>query len=214
MPPELNRGRIMPNTSAISVLYLVLFIFVASSASSVGAATTAFMATGNQTSQPIGHYQFCIDRPDECNIRSQNPAPIVLSESRWADLQQVNNLVNSAIRPATDLEMFGVLEEWAYPATRGDCEDYVLLKRRILAESGWPLGSLLITVVLRPDGEGHAVLTVRTDRGDLVLDNLDSHIMLWTDTPYLFVKRQSEENTGRWVAIEDGRGAVVQFVGE
>jgi len=137
-----------------------------------------------------------------------------LTDARWSALQQVNNLVNTAITPATDLEMFGVEEMWNYPGTRGDCEDYALLKRRILIEQGWPVGDLLITVVTRPDGQGHAVLTVRTDRGDFVLDNLVSEVRLWSDTPYLFVKRQSEANTGRWVSIDDGRGAVVQYVGE
>lgn len=139
---------------------------------------------------------------------------MVLTDANWAQLQQVNTLVNAAITPATDLEMFGIEEMWNYPGTRGDCEDYVLLKRRILMEQGWPVADLLITVVRRPDGQGHAVLTVRTDRGDFVLDNLVSQVRLWSDTPYLFVKRQSESNTGRWVSIDDGRGAVVQYVGE
>lgn len=172
------------------------------------------MSVGHETSQPIGHYEFCLERPNECNIRSVDTSPVVLSEASWVQLQQVNNIVNSAITPATDLDIYGVAELWVYPTTRGDCEDYVLLKRRILAEQGWPLTDLLITVVIRPDGEGHAVLTVRTDRGDFVLDNLDPQIRLWSETPYLFVKRQSETNTGRWVSIEDGRDTLVGYVGE
>ena len=172
------------------------------------------MSVGQQTSQLIGHYQFCAVRSEECSIRSGQLPPTLLSEARWIELQHINNLVNAAIVPATDLDMFGVEELWNYPGARGDCEDYVLLKRRILVEQGWPISSLLITVVLRPDGQGHAVLTVRTDRGDLVLDNLASEIRLWSDTPYLFVKRQSEQNTGRWVSIDDGRDAVVRYVGE
>jgi predicted transglutaminase-like cysteine proteinase len=95
----------------------------------------------------------------------------------------------------------------------GDCEDYVLLKRKLLAQAGWPLSALLITVVRKADGEGHAVLTVRTDRGDLILDNLAADIKVWNETPYLFVKRQSEQNTGRWVSIDDARGANVPIVG-
>jgi predicted transglutaminase-like cysteine proteinase len=83
----------------------------------------------------------------------------------------------------------------------------------LLADAGWSLSDLLITVVLKPDGEGHAVLTVRTDRGDFILDNLAAEIRLWSETPYQYVKRQSASDTGRWVAIRDGRDVEVAVVG-
>ena len=47
----------------------------------------------------------------------------------------------------TDLDLYGRIEHWTYPAAMGDCEDYVLLKRRLLRERGWPSSALLITVV-------------------------------------------------------------------
>lgn len=101
--------------------------------------------------------------------------------------------------------MFGSEEVWIYPTTMGDCEDFVLLKRRELIDHGWPIGSLLVTVVRQKNGDGHAVLTVLTDRGDLVLDNLESQVKIWTQTEYRYVKRQSEFDTGRWMAIDDAR---------
>ena len=60
-----------------------------------------------------------------------------------------------------------------------------------------------MAVVREANGNGHAVLMVRTDRGDLVLDNQDGMIMVWTETPYQFVKRQSQDNAGQWVLIDD-----------
>jgi predicted transglutaminase-like cysteine proteinase len=66
------------------------------------------------------------------------------------------------------------------------------------------VGSLLITVVRQRNGDGHAVLTVLTDRGDLVLDNLEPHILVWSETGYQYLKRQSEFDAGAWVAIQDG----------
>jgi predicted transglutaminase-like cysteine proteinase len=39
-----------------------------------------------------------------------------------------------------------------------DCEDYVLLKRRMLMQAGWPREALLVTVVRDKKGDGHAVL--------------------------------------------------------
>lgn len=171
------------------------------------------MTLGIITSQPIGHHEFCQVSPTECNIRSSETGPVVLTDALWSQLVAVNDLVNDAIVPATDMELFGQPEVWAYPATRGDCEDYVLLKQRMLADIGWPISALLITVVRRPDGEGHAVLTVRTDQGDLVLDNLERDVRLWGDTAYAFIKRQSEHNTGRWIAVEDGRAGDILTVG-
>jgi predicted transglutaminase-like cysteine proteinase len=96
--------------------------------------------------------------------------------------------------------------EWCGPSTR---EDFALLKRRILIQRGISPANLLLTVVRKPDGEGHAVLTLRTSNGDFVLDNLASNIKPWFDTPYSFIKRQSSNNAGRWVTIENGRDVLV-----
>ncbi|MCY1373525.1 hypothetical protein D3C81_1974220 [compost metagenome] len=71
---------------------------------------------------------------------------------------------------------------------------------------------LLITVVRKPDGEGHAVLTVRTDRGDFVLDNLTDEVLRWDETEYTYLKRQAANNTGRWVTIESQDNLLVGAV--
>jgi predicted transglutaminase-like cysteine proteinase len=90
--------------------------------------------------------------------------------------------------------------------------DYVLQKRRILSEEGVALSNLLITVVRKPDGEGHAVLTVRTDEGDFVLDNLRKAVLPWDETGYRYLKRQASDHTGRWVSILDGDEPLVGSV--
>jgi predicted transglutaminase-like cysteine proteinase len=138
-------------------------------------------------------------------VATRNGARVRLTPQLWNELTAINAAVNGTVQPATDLEMFGRTEIWGYPGTRGDCEDVALLKRRDLIERGWPVGALLMTVVRRANGEGHAVLTVLTDRGDLVLDNLEPRVLVWTETTYRFVKRQSEFNSGQWVAIDDVR---------
>ena len=38
-------------------------------------------------------------------------------------------------------------------------------------QAGWPRQALLITVVRDKKGDGHAVLTVKTDKGEFILDN-------------------------------------------
>ncbi len=165
----------------------------------------AFMMTTGKTSQPIGHYEFCQSHVSECQIRSRKPARVVLTPQLWNQLVAVNAQVNLSVTPETDEQNYGRQEFWAYPNGRGDCEDLVLLKRRDLIQEGWPVSALLITVVRQKNGEGHAVLTVETDRGDLILDNLQPRVLVWGDTDYLYVKRQSEFDTGQWVGIEDAR---------
>ena len=101
-----------------------------------------------------------------------------------------------------------MVERWSYPDDGyGDCEDYALLKRRILIEAGWPREALLLTLVRGADGEGHAVLTVTTDKGDYVLDNMSWDILLWSKIGYRFVKRQSQYDSNVWVSLGDSEPA-------
>ena len=177
------------------------------------AVASAFMATGGLTSQPIGHYEFCKLHVGECMIHPGDLSPIQISSDVWSKIVRVNNRVNDDIKPMSDLEIYGKDEVWAYPDRGvGDCEDYVLEKRRDLMREGFSLADLLITVVRKSDGEGHAVLTVRTDRGDFILDNLNSTVKLWSKTPYRYLKRQAEDNTGHWVSIRSGTTELVSSV--
>ncbi|WEX78740.1 transglutaminase-like cysteine peptidase [Sinorhizobium numidicum] len=175
-------------------------------------ALPANMAVSGATNPPIGHYEFCRSSPTECEANGADNGPAVLTREGWKKILEVNYEVNQAITPMTDMDIHGVEEKWSYPDAIGDCEDYVLLKRRELIEGGFSPADLLITVVLQPNGDGHAVLTVRTDRGDFVLDNMRSKVLLWSETEYTFLKRQSSENAGRWVKLQDGRAVAVGSV--
>ena len=179
--------------------------------STAGAAGST-MRTGGITTQPIGHHQLCQRRPDECRQKTAKRQPVVLTRNLWARMIEINNAFNRAVAPRTDLEMWGRPEHWSYPSYQGDCEDYVLAKRRALLDLGVPAGSLLITVVRQPNGDGHAVLTVRTDLGDFILDNLEPRILSWHETEYRYLKRQSTRNSGTWVKIRDGREVIVGSV--
>jgi predicted transglutaminase-like cysteine proteinase len=109
----------------------------------------------------------------------------------------------------TDMDHWGVIDRWNYPDDGyGDCEDYVLLKRRLLIQRGWPREALLVTVVLDNQNEGHAVLTVTTDKGDYVLDNKKEDILLWSKTGYRFVKRQSQSDPNVWVSFIDPQSVI------
>lgn len=174
-----------------------------------GMASGLSMQTGRLTSQPIGHYEFCKQFASECKPVNGSGAAPKVTDHGWDVIREINRAVNFSVMPRTDLELFGKEEVWTYPDVAGDCEDYVLLKRHMLIERGFSAADTLITVVRKPDGEGHAVLTLRTSEGDFVLDNLVDDVKNWRDTPYSYLKRQASNNSGRWVTIENGSDVLV-----
>ncbi|WP_370638457.1 transglutaminase-like cysteine peptidase [Aurantimonas sp. VKM B-3413] len=180
---------------------------MATSANARGSA----MLTAGITSQPVGHYEFCKRYPGTC--RPSGAAALVkLSRTVWSKMLDVNNAVNRSIMPRTDQDIYGIPEYWAYPTVEGDCEDFALLKQYMLEQQGIPASALLITVVRQTNGEGHAVLTVRTDQGDFILDNLDNRVLAWDATDYQYLKRQSERDPGKWATITDDRNLLVGSV--
>ncbi|HET7411031.1 MAG TPA: transglutaminase-like cysteine peptidase [Pararhizobium sp.] len=172
----------------------------------------AFMVTGSVTSQPIGHYEFCKRFHEQCEAHATDIHAPKLTAHGWELVRQINSTVNVSLMPETDKKLYGREEFWTYPEAAGDCEDYVLLKQYMLEQRGFKPSDLLITVVRKPDGEGHAVLTLRTEKGDYILDNLDDHIKPWVDTPYTYLKRQATNKSGRWVSIENGNELLVGSV--
>ena len=165
------------------------------------AADPAFSTEFQQSLPPVGFVKFCAANPKECRSVGRNAKRMPMTPEHWNSLYQVNVAVNSAVRPVSDMELYGEVELWTYPSDAGDCEDYLLLKKRELEKLGFHAGSLLITVVLDEKNEGHAVLTVATEQGDYVLDNRRNDILLWKDTGYVFLKRQSQQDPRRWMAL-------------
>ena len=163
-----------------------------------------FIAVGQETKPPIGWRQFCTDNPRDCDAQGGGARDVVLNAKAWSDLVRINRWANDNIEPMTDMEHWGVGERWDYPDDGyGDCEDYVLLKRQMLIKAGWPRSALLVTVVRDKKGDGHAVLTAKTDKGEFILDNQNESVVLWSESGYRFVKRQSQANPNAWVALGD-----------
>ncbi|MEO0730192.1 MAG: transglutaminase-like cysteine peptidase [Pseudomonadota bacterium] len=190
-------------TMAIAAtLAFSVHVFAASSAEA-NTASGRFMRVFGTAAPPYGFVQFCQSFEEQCRSDTASTSRrFDATTSRLAELDKINRAVNRAVAPATDEEIFGVTEHWTMPGARGDCEDYVLLKRHMLMERGWPASALLITVVFDENNEGHAVLTARTAQGDFVLDNKVNDLKSWEDTPYKFVMRQSYLNPQVWMALD------------
>ena len=162
----------------------------------------SFAAVGEETSVPYGWVDFCSRVPGECQDDDRAAQPIGLTAPAMQTIQQINVMVNHQIKAVSDMDHWGLIDRWDIPTDgRGDCEDFALLKRKLLMKAGFARQALLMTVVKEANGEGHAILTVKTDQGEFALDNLDDAVKPWNKTPYRFVKRQSEANQNVWVAL-------------
>jgi predicted transglutaminase-like cysteine proteinase len=192
---------------AISALAFALYLCVGAGSAS---AQALYASLGDRTeAPPIGWVEFCQTYEGECATSPLPPRDVVLDGSAWDKLKQVNNWVNHNIKPETDMDHYGMIQWWRYPDDgAGACHSYALLKRRMLIQAGWPRQALLMTIVHEMDGEGHAVLTVKTDRGEFILDNLTDNIVLWSQTPYKYYKRQSQDDPNVWVWLNDSRAEI------
>lgn len=200
-----NKPRSVTGLFAIVLVALVTVCFAAPASAGLRE-RPLYVALGEKARPPIGWVQFCDERPWECRAEPSEPRDVDLTKAARNEIERVNRFVNERIKPMTDLEHYGVVEKWTYPEDGyGDCEDYVLLKRRMLMQLGWPREALLITVVRDHKGDGHAILTVRTNKGEMILDNQVADILLWADTGYRYIKRQSQSDPNIWISLGDTR---------
>lgn len=192
---------------AITKAAVVLGLVGAASCMTVGESfagqdAVVFAAVGSETTVPYGWDDFCQRYRGECENDAQAARDVDLTDAVFKKIQRINAYVNKTVAAVSDADHWGVVDQWDYPTDgKGDCEDFALLKRHMLIEEGFPRQALLMSVVKDKNGEGHAVLTVKTSRGEFVLDNMTNVVKPWTGTPYRFVKRQSQPNQNAWVAI-------------
>ena len=184
------------------------FIAILAASSTMASAQSStdhaqYMRVHGRALPPFGFVQFCRRHRDECSPAERTSlSRFDATPGHLSELDRVNRAINASVSPITDRELYGREEFWTFPSGQGDCEDYVVLKRRILMNLGWPASSLLITVVRDEAGDGHAVLTARTRQGDFVLDNKVDEVRLWSQTPYRYLMRQSYLHPQIWMALD------------
>jgi predicted transglutaminase-like cysteine proteinase len=157
---------------------------------------------GQAAKPPSGYIGFCQRFPDQCTAPADAPRLVHMTETLWHTLEGVNIAFNQAFIAEDDTTHYGKEEYWNIPTDGyGDCEDYVLAKRQVLIHLGLPEPALRIAVVLTPSFVRHAVLTVVTDEGNFVLDNLRDEIVAWDKTEYVFLERQDPASVSGWVSL-------------
>lgn len=166
-------------------------------------ALSIFLVTagvGHASGRPIGPIngwvRFCSQVPRECVPDFNQPSFVRMSPNVMSVMSMVNRYVNHALIAQPDPPDF---DEWRIPSPgeTADCEDFQLLKRRMLEQAGLPHRAMRMTVVVDETGQGHAVLIIVTDQGDYVLDNKRDDIRRVDQiNEYIFVKRESDN--GGW----------------
>jgi predicted transglutaminase-like cysteine proteinase len=165
----------------------------------------------------IGWEEFCKNDKykQECAFDQDQPKRIVLTEEVWNTIVTINKRVNDTVTELTDplhwpvgkiLPGQDVVDLWDLAEDGyGDCEDHQLLKRHLLAELGIPRRAMRITLVLdiKKDRSGHAVLMIKTDRGDFILDNQTNDVLSWEETTanYDYVKQEGQDDPKGWVKL-------------
>lgn len=163
--------------------------------------TLSGMAPGNIVNEPFGYVAFCYQNKEDINCNNQTD---VLSSIHvnFKELQKVNDEVNR-INQITDEDNYGIREVWRYPnETGGDCEDFALLKKKMLYDLGYPADSLTLASVKITTNQLHAVLLVSTIEGVFVLDNLTSEIKNIEKSEYKYEKVQSRYRSWVWQSFK------------
>jgi predicted transglutaminase-like cysteine proteinase len=161
--------------------------------------SAGYASVGDRTLVPYGWFDFCNRYKSECGSPALPAEDINLTSKALKAIARVDLWVNKNVLPLSDPDHWNEVDQWDYPIDGyGDCEDFALLKRKLLIDEGFPRQALLMTVVKDTHGEGHAILTVKTNRGEFVLDNLNDDVRAWDQTGYRFVKRQSQTDPNVW----------------
>lgn len=189
--------------TGLLALFAVSVFVIQVQTAAAGAFKATFAAVGEEASIPYGWMDFCARQPQECDQPALAAEDFELTARSLKLLRRTNADVNASIAPISNLDHWGTMaDHWDYPTDgKGDCKIYALEKRRRLIERGVPRQALLMTIVRDRHEAGHTILTVRTDEGDFILDNLTDEILPWDATGYRFVKRQSQEDPNVWLSI-------------
>lgn len=155
----------------------------------------SYMSANVSALAPMAYVKLCVSNPSVCKIGGAKM--VTFDDNTRQTLSKINRTVNSAMKPRHDRG-----DIWTVGATEGDCEDYALTKRQKLIAAGLPPSALRMAVARTPRGEGHAVLVITTDVGDMVLDNRNNRIKSWENTDLTWIKIQSADNPMQWKTIQ------------
>jgi predicted transglutaminase-like cysteine proteinase len=167
-------------------------------------AKTAWIGDGDLALAPAGFRDFCERSPAMCDLVGGDGDAVALPDLVWIGLEKFNHKFNSWINYQSDASTFGRSDYWTVAEMAGDCEDIALAKRNALIAAGWPAAALWLAIGRDATGDAHVVLIVRSDRGDVVLDNRDDALRLWYQVDLEWLARQTPGDRRYWRLVVAG----------
>lgn len=159
--------------------------------------STAFLRERGRTTAPFQFLVFCQQAPRQCDPQG-GADRVAMTEATEQKIQSINAFVNRTIAPKDDPPGEDI---WTLSPEAGDCEDYAVTKRRDLIAGGIPGKAIRIALGTTSEGEPHAVVVVRTQRGDVVLDNRNDELKPFAETDISWIKIESADNPRVWYAL-------------
>jgi predicted transglutaminase-like cysteine proteinase len=138
--------------------------------------------------------------------RFRNAVLSARGKSKLDQLKSINASFNPPNMPyKLDRDNYKVSDYWASPFEflfrSGDCEDYSITKFYALLELGWKNDDLRVVALYdRIRGLGHAILAVRLDGDEFILDNQANVVMSHTRYKH-YDPQYSVNETTRWAHI-------------
>lgn len=147
-------------------------------------------------------------------LEETSAASDAVSEQEYSDEQLlamahvVNAAINTAISYRSDALTWNMEERWVLPirsegVTYGDCEDFALEKRAALLEAGAPADRMRMATAWSPGTGLHAVLILRLEAGDYVLDSVSPHILTVGQTRYEWRALQTGPSLLEWSTVSN-----------
>ena len=225
---SLDRRRTRPSLLSYLGLALAGLCLAACSTTTQGSAR---LVSQGVTQPPVGAFSFCLEEPEACGLPTQQIESLSKDSSKSAsdpvaaqdetapthpavltDLQLfamarvINASVNTAISYRSDALTWNTEERWVLPLSAegvnyGDCEDYALEKRAALLAAGAPSDRLRMATAWSPGTGVHAVLILRLEDGDYVLDSTTPHILNVAQTRYEWRSLQSGPSLLEWSQV-------------
>jgi predicted transglutaminase-like cysteine proteinase len=175
----------------------------------------AILEPGPVARPPGGYIQLCNDDPRECE-RAPAPARVRATQGILEVIREADRRVHQRVVYITDEEQFGTPENWRFPDNGlGDCEDFVLAKKRELMARGIPEGAMqFVYLIIKVAGreEGHLILAIQMESEtghpfEIYLDQNNNHggtvfTRRTLDPGYRLIKRQSLTDPNIWVLYD------------
>ncbi len=194
----------LPNATAraVSVVLAATIFALPFAAGAAEPANKLYLVAKVHSKAPSGAIRLCASYAWACAASGRNAQ---ITRQHFSLANQVNRKINTTTKSVSDLRQYQSEDYWALPTRRGgDCEDFALLKKRELVRLGFPAQRLLLATAIDRKRGAHAVLVMRTDEGDFVLDSLRNEILPWSSTRYTFVRMQNPTSPRKWVGVFAG----------